>query len=265
MPPQLAAERALGLLDAILANLSSTASSQQAANLKANLKARSQLAQPNGSKKKGSEGLDQAIPNKQPEKSAGKKKNPTSPAAPASIKATAALAGNAPVDISRVMIKVGTIKEVGKHPDADALYVEKIDLGEDGGPRTVVSGLVKHYPLEEMQNRRVLVVCNLKPAKMRGVESQGMVLCATGEDGKVEFVEPPEGVPNGERVLFPGYTDVAGIADPESPFMHPKKKMWEAVQVDLAVSGGVATYKGVPFGTTGGACRPRSVPSGEIR
>merc|ERR1712216_998993 len=180
MPPQLAAERALGLLDAILANLSSTASSQQAANLR-------------------------------------------------------------------------------------ALYVEKIDLGEDGGPRTVVSGLVKHYPLEEMQNRRVLVVCNLKPAKMRGVESQGMVLCATGEDGKVEFVEPPEGVPNGERVLFPGYTDVAGIADPESPFMHPKKKMWEAVQVDLAVSGGVATYKGVPFGTTGGACRPRSVPSGEIR
>ena len=81
MPPQLAAERALGLLDVILANLSSTASSQQAANLKA----RSQLAQPNGSKKKGSEGLDQAIPNKQPEKSAGKKKNPTSPAAPAAI------------------------------------------------------------------------------------------------------------------------------------------------------------------------------------
>ena len=134
--------------------------------------------------------------------------------APAPAKGGAAAPG--PLDVSRVLIKVGTITEVGNHPDADSLYVEKIDLGEEE-PRTIVSGLRKHYAEDEMQNRRVLVVCNLKPAKMRGVESQGMVLCATGEDGKVEFVEPPEGVPNGERVLFPGYTDVDGVPDPELP------------------------------------------------
>lgn len=68
--------------------------------------------------------------------------------------------------------------EVSRHPDADALYVEKIDLGEEQ-PRTIVSGLVNFVPIEEMQDRMVVVLCNLKPAKMRGVESQGMVLCAS--------------------------------------------------------------------------------------
>lgn len=79
---------------------------------------------------------------------------------------------------SRLDIRIGKIVEVSKHPDADALYVEKIDLGEEA-PRTVVSGLVNFIPFEEMQGRMVVVLCNLKAAKMRGVESQGMVLCAS--------------------------------------------------------------------------------------
>lgn len=49
----------------------------------------------------------------------------------------------------------------------------------DKEPRTIVSGLVQYVPLEEMQGRSVLVLCNLKPAKMRGIESCGMVLCAS--------------------------------------------------------------------------------------
>lgn len=78
----------------------------------------------------------------------------------------------------RLDIRVGVVVEVSKHPDADTLYVEKIDLGE-GEPRTVVSGLAKFVPIEEMLNRSVVVLCNLKPAKMRGVESKGMVLCTS--------------------------------------------------------------------------------------
>lgn len=78
----------------------------------------------------------------------------------------------------RLDIRVGKIVEVSKHPDADSLYVEKIDLGE-ALPRTIVSGLAKYVPIEQMENRLVAVLCNLKPAKMRGVESQGMVLCAS--------------------------------------------------------------------------------------
>lgn len=67
---------------------------------------------------------------------------------------------------------------MSKHPEADSLYVEKIDLGEEK-PRTIVSGLVNFIPIEQMQDRMVVVLCNLKAAKMRGIESQGMVLCAS--------------------------------------------------------------------------------------
>lgn len=65
-----------------------------------------------------------------------------------------------------------------QHPDADSLYVEKIDVGE-AEPRTVVSGLVQFAPREELQDRLVVVLCNLKPQKMRGIESKGMLLCAS--------------------------------------------------------------------------------------
>lgn len=78
----------------------------------------------------------------------------------------------------RLDIRVGKIVEVKKHPDADTLYVESIDLGESE-PRQVVSGLANFVTMEEMQNRLVAVLCNLKPAKMRGVESKGMVLCTS--------------------------------------------------------------------------------------
>lgn len=79
---------------------------------------------------------------------------------------------------SRLDIRIGKVIEVARHPDADTLYVQKIDLGEEK-PRSIVSGLVNFIPIEEMQDRMVVVLCNLKTAKMRGVESQGMVLCAS--------------------------------------------------------------------------------------
>jgi methionyl-tRNA synthetase len=74
-----------------------------------------------------------------------------------------------------------------------------VDLGE-GAPRQVVSGLVKHIPdAAQLAGRRVLVVANMKPANMRGVQSQAMVLAATGADGRLELVEPPPGAAVGER------------------------------------------------------------------
>lgn len=79
---------------------------------------------------------------------------------------------------ARLDIRVGKIVEVSKHPDADSLYVEKIDVGDDE-PRTVVSGLVNYISIEELKNKLVVVLCNLKPVKMRGIESCGMVLCAS--------------------------------------------------------------------------------------
>merc|ERR1712190_461791 len=92
--------------------------------------------------------------------------------------------------------------ECSKVPDADTLYLLKVDIGEKE-PRQVVSGLVKHYKVEELQNRPVVVYCNIKPTKMRGVESQAMVLAATrnkgAEDETCELLAPPANVPEGAR------------------------------------------------------------------
>lgn len=119
---------------------------------------------------------------------------------PATEKAPVAASGNeAPVDISRIDLRIGKIVEVQKHPDADSLYVEKIDLGEEK-PRTIVSGLVKWHTLEEMQDRYIVVFCNLKPAKMRGILSEGMVMCASTPE-KVELMVPPAGVVPGKIIL----------------------------------------------------------------
>ncbi len=72
-----------------------------------------------------------------------------------------------PQDISRLDIRVGRIVKIDQHPDADSLYVEQIDLGEgpERPPRTVVSGLVKYFKPEQLQDRLVVVLCNLKPSK----------------------------------------------------------------------------------------------------
>lgn len=134
---------------------------------------------------------------------------------------------------SRLDIRVGKIVEVSKHPEADALYVEKIDLGEEQ-PRTIVSGLVNYVPINEMQDRLVIVLCNLKPAKMRGIESSGMVLCASIENNgvkSVEPLEPAEGSKPGDKVFIESYEQ----GEPDK-ILNPKKKIWEQLQVDLKVS-----------------------------
>lgn len=129
---------------------------------------------------------------------------------------------------SRLDIRVGKVVEVSKHPDAEALYVEKIDLGEEE-PRTIVSGLVNFVPIEEMQNRMVVVLCNLKPAKMRGVESKGMVLCASVDEPKqVEPLLPPVDSKPGDRIVVEGFE----TSQPDE-VLNPKKKVWEKLQVDL--------------------------------
>ncbi|RVW76108.1 Methionine--tRNA ligase, cytoplasmic [Vitis vinifera] len=185
----------------------------------------------------------------------GKKQRPTK-----SAEAKPKAAAEAEISISRLDIRVGLITKVQKHPDADSLYVEEIDVGE-GSTRTVVSGLVKFIPLEEMQNRKVCVLCNLKPATMRGIKSQAMVLAASNsEHTKVELVEPPQSAAVGERVTFPGFE-----GEPDD-VLNPKKKVWETLQVDLRTDSElVALYKDVPFTTTAGICKVSSICDGSIR
>lgn len=130
-----------------------------------------------------------------------------------------------PITPGMIDFRVGHIQKAIKHPDADSLYVSTIDMGDESGPRTVCSGLVKYFPLEAMQDRYVVVVANLKPVNMRGIKSSAMVLCASNkDDGVVEFVNPPAGSKPGDKIFFEGY-DIA----PEA-VLNPKKKIWETIQ-----------------------------------
>ncbi|XP_070675925.1 probable methionine--tRNA ligase isoform X3 [Malus domestica] len=169
-------------------------------------------------------------------------------------------AAEAEISISRLDIRVGLITKAQKHPDADSLYVEDIDVGE-GQTRTVVSGLVKYIPLEKMQNRKVCVLCNLKPANMRGIKSEAMVLAASNSDHTtVELVEPPEGAQVGERVTFPGF-----VVEPDE-ILNPKKRVWETLQVDLHTNTElVACYKDIPLTTSAGVCTVFSIAGGSIK
>ncbi len=100
-------------------------------------------------------------------------------------------------DFAKVELKVGTIIECKPHPKADRLLVEQIDLGDE--VRQVVSGIAEHYKPEELVGKQVIVVTNLKPVKLRGVESQGMLLCSAN-DKDLSFVSVAKDMPNGTTV-----------------------------------------------------------------
>lgn len=85
-------------------------------------------------------------------------------------------------DISVLEMRVGKIVEVMKHPEAESLYVEKVDVGEASGPRTIVSGLVAFCSEQELLHRKVVVLCNLKPRPLKGITSFGMLLCSSNAD-----------------------------------------------------------------------------------
>jgi aminoacyl tRNA synthase complex-interacting multifunctional protein 1 len=156
----------------------------------------------------------------------------------------AAAEPEAPIDVGRLDMRVGKIVEVQRHPDADALYLEKIDVGE-AAPRTIISGLVKHVPIDQMQDRLVIVLCNLKPAKMRGILSEGMVMCASTPE-KVEILAPPAGSAPGDLVSCEGYPRVPDAV------MNPKKKIFETVAPDLLTNDNLmATYKGALISVDG--------------
>jgi methionine--tRNA ligase beta chain len=150
--------------------------------------------------------------------------------------------------MSRVALLCGRVLEVTAHPDSDKLYVEKIDLGEPT-PRTIISGLREHISVEAFLGRNVVVVANLEPRKMRGIESAGMVLCASTEGkGEVKLLDVPEGVAPGERITFPGHDGAA------EPVLKKKlAKCWDDVAPLLKTdSQGVATFSGLPFVTSKG-------------
>jgi methionyl-tRNA synthetase len=164
-------------------------------------------------------------------------------------------------EFTKIDIRVGQIIKVWNHPEADKLFCEEIDVGEESGPRQIASGLREHYTLEEMLNRKVLVVCNLKAAKIVGFTSNGMVLAAKSTDGKrVELISPPANALIGERVYIDGL-----CGEPQSSAQVKKKKIWESVAKDLITGeNGVATWDGKEILTSAGACSAVSLVGAPI-
>jgi methionyl-tRNA synthetase len=84
-------------------------------------------------------------------------------------------------DFKKIEFRIAVIKEANDHPNADRLYVLTVDLGDK--TRQIVAGIKNHYRKEDLIGRQVVVVDNLDPAMLRGVESQGMLLAASDENG----------------------------------------------------------------------------------
>jgi methionyl-tRNA synthetase len=101
-------------------------------------------------------------------------------------------------EFSKMDIRVATILEAEKVPKTDKLLKLKIDTGLD--QRTIVSGIAAYFDPQEIVGRKICVLVNLAPRKLKGIDSQGMILMAENPDGSLFFVTPGEGSVNGADV-----------------------------------------------------------------
>lgn len=100
-------------------------------------------------------------------------------------------------DFRALDLRIGTVTSAEPHPNADRLMVLKVDLGSE--ERQLVAGIRGHYTAEEITGRQLVVVANLKPARLRGIESQGMILAASTDDQLV-ILAPEQRIAAGAKV-----------------------------------------------------------------
>jgi methionine--tRNA ligase beta chain len=166
--------------------------------------------------------------------------------------------------ISALDIRVGVIKKVWEHPEAEKLYCEEIDVGE-GEARQIASGLRPYMKAEDMEGRRVLVLCNLKERKLVGFSSHGMVLCASNADHtQVRLVSPPVDAKVGERITVPDFDFETEEGQPYAENKIGKKKVFESIAPFLVTNKyGVPEFLGRPFMTSAGVCTS-PIPDGSV-
>lgn len=166
--------------------------------------------------------------------------------------------------ITSLDIRVGRITKVWEHPEADKLYCEEIDVGEDE-PRQIASGLRPYLNAEDMEGRLVLVLCNLKARKMLGFSSHGMVLCASNKDHtEVKLVNPPIDAKIGERVTVPDFDFEGEAGQPMKENPMGKKKIFDKLAPFLVTSKyGVPEFLGRPLMTSAGVCTS-SISEGSV-
>lgn len=98
-------------------------------------------------------------------------------------------------------LRVGQIKKIEDIEGADKLYKLEIDLGKEIGKRTICAGIKHHYSKDDLKNKKVIVFTNLAPRKLKGIESQGMLLAAVSKDeSKVILLTPEKDIEVGSKV-----------------------------------------------------------------
>jgi methionine--tRNA ligase beta chain len=104
-------------------------------------------------------------------------------------------------DWAKLDLRVGNVTEIEDVEGADKLYKLIVDLGKDIGKRTLCAGLKPYYKKEELKGKKIIVIVNLAPRKMRGIDSQGMLLAAVNEDeSKVRLIQPDADIEVGSRI-----------------------------------------------------------------
>ena len=101
-------------------------------------------------------------------------------------------------DFAKIELVTARIVSAERHPNADRLLKLKVDTG--GSERQIVAGIAQHYQPEELIGKNIVIVANLKPAKLRGELSEGMLLAASSADGKLELVSVSDQIVPGSRV-----------------------------------------------------------------
>ena len=153
---------------------------------------------------------------------------------------------------SKLEIRVGLIEEARDHPDADTLFALTVNLGTETRP--ICAGLREHLQASDLCGKKVVVLANLKPIQLRGIESRGMILATDRKDGKVVPVDPGD-AKLGELVT------VEGIES------RPKKKlsMSDFEKAPLEMVGGVVTHAGIPLRTGAGPIRCDAEDGAKVR
>ena len=157
-----------------------------------------------------------------------------------------------PSDISALNLKVAKVTEIKDHPGADKLYIMKIDLGDE--ERQLCAGLKPYYPdPNDLLGKKLVVVTNLEPTKLRGELSEGMLLA--GDDGVDVGVLIPKNSQVGDRVYVDGVTE----------FKEDKISFSQFVKYTFEARDGKAYLQGKPLKTDSEEITLEKVVNGRIR
>ncbi|XP_028298269.1 aminoacyl tRNA synthase complex-interacting multifunctional protein 1 isoform X3 [Gouania willdenowi] len=164
-------------------------------------------------------------------------------------------------EVHRLDLRVGRLLSEQPHPQVESLWVQEVDVGESR-PRTVVSNRGLQQLPGSLPGSLAVLLCNVKPCKIRGVVSKARLLCCSSPDSEItELLAPPTGSLPGDRVTFLNFP-----GDPDRE-LRSKLRLFERLQAEMAVDGrGVATFRGCGFEVKGkGLCRAPTLTNATIR